>query len=225
MRTISYSILKVVVTLWLVLLVDGCSSTGIDVCWHPQAKIQKPQDVNTVNANIHVAVIDPSKVRNGLILKGKAPPQIVLRYREGQGEWQYRHISLTPDGKSYDYVLPVRNVEQDLEYVISVDGVIATSEGRASGPYIVPIRPGPGPDVVYKEALEIGKKHVRGRLANMNVVNRIRRSKDVSVSNAEKWKSGYIDGYVRGKLEVYPDLDENLLRRDAENEYNALSRI
>lgn len=78
---------------------------------------------------------------------------------------------------------------------------------------------------VYKEALEIGKKHVKGRLANMSIVNRIRRSKEVSVNNAEEWKSGYISGYVQGKLEVYPELDKRLLYRDAENEYNALSRI
>lgn len=74
----------------------------------------------------------------------------------------------------------------------------------------------------YKQAVEIGRKYVKGQAADGRIQELISRSIGLSRASSLGWKAGFVEGFAKELLAKRPGSDEEHVYLQAETKYNAL---
>ena len=74
----------------------------------------------------------------------------------------------------------------------------------------------------YQQAVEIGRKYVKGQAADGRIQELIGRSVGLSRAYSLGWKAGFVEGFTKELLAQRPESDEERVYLQAETKYNAL---
>ncbi|MFC1633829.1 hypothetical protein ACFL5Z_03240 [Planctomycetota bacterium] len=74
----------------------------------------------------------------------------------------------------------------------------------------------------YQQAIEIGRRYVKGQAADGRIQELIGRSVGLSRASSLGWKAGFVEGFTKELLAQRPGSDEEHVYLQAETKYNAL---
>jgi hypothetical protein len=74
----------------------------------------------------------------------------------------------------------------------------------------------------YQQAVEIGRKYVKGQAADGRIQELIGRSVGLSRAYSLGWKAGFVEGFTKEIRARRPESDEERVYLQAETKYNAL---